>query len=129
MEKKINTHQDFLDNIKISEKDCWEWQRSKNKEGYGRFSIKDVLWKTHRYSYSHYKGEIGVMKVLHKCDNPSCCNPDHLFLGNLSENTLDMIRKGRGRKDYTTVDNVLDIRELNYHVVQIMIEMLMPPKI
>ena len=42
------------------------------------------------------------LQVLHKCDEPRCCNPDHLFLGTASENKADTRRKGRGRNEHTT---------------------------
>lgn len=112
MESRRNNHKTFLDRIKKCDNGCWEWQHSKNERGYGIISFNNVNWKAHRYSYHYYKGDIGGMNVLHKCDNPSCCNPDHLFLGDLSENTLDMIRKGRGRRTNMTIDNVFQIREL-----------------
>lgn len=80
--------------------DCWIWNKKKNNKGYGTFQErengkkKDLL--CHRESYRIFIGEIPQeMFVLHKCDNPACCNPDHLFLGNQSENMQDMIRKGR----------------------------------
>lgn len=53
---------------------------------------------THRVSFALRNGPIPHgMLVLHKCDNPPCCNPEHLFLGNTRENAWDMISKGRGR--------------------------------
>lgn len=110
--RTINTHQTFLDRIKISENGCWEWQHSKNKRGYGKISIDGILWRTHRYSYQYYIGEIGDLNVLHKCDNPACCNPEHLFLGDLHDNVMDMIKKGRCRAVKLTVEEVFEIREL-----------------
>lgn len=109
---KKNTHQTFLTRIKISENGCWEWQHSKDTRGYGRININGTYWRSHRYSYHYYKGDIGQMNVLHKCDNPQCCNPDHLFLGNVYENAIDMLKKGRGGKTKLTVENVFEIREL-----------------
>lgn len=108
-----NTHKTFLDRIKVSKTGCWEWTHSKSTNGYGRISIGNKYWKAHRYSYQYYKGDIGEMCVLHKCDNPSCCNPNHLFLGNLSENMMDMLRKGRGNRTKMTIGDILEIRELN----------------
>lgn len=111
-EAKKNNHQTFLDRIKVSESGCWEWQHRKDSSGYGQISINGVHWKSHRYSYQHYKGAIGGLNVLHKCDNPACCNPDHLFLGNQSENAIDMFNKGRSRVAKTKPETVFKIRDL-----------------
>ena len=78
--------------------DCWEWQRATNNIGYGmiRDSEHGGMRTTHRVSYEIHKGKIPKGKlVLHKCDNPKCCNPDHLFLGTHQDNTDDMIAKNR----------------------------------
>lgn len=80
--------------------DCWEWTGSKYRGGYGHFRIKvDGEWKmvkAHRYSYAYYKGGYDAsLFVCHKCDNPGCVNPDHLFLGTAQDNVTDMVKKNR----------------------------------
>lgn len=86
-----------LFNEKIIKTDyCWLWIGLKIKKGYGLFGInrKNVL--AHRISWVIANGEIpDELNVLHKCDNPSCVNPDHLFLGTLKDNMQDCARKGR----------------------------------
>jgi hypothetical protein len=75
---------------------CWIWTATKNGDGYGHFSHKKFIYKAHRFSWMLLYGDIpkGVL-VLHKCDNPPCVNPEHLFLGTDKDNVHDAIRKGR----------------------------------
>ena len=78
--------------VEVASSDCWEWSRSRNPDGYGR--IRDD--RAHRVAYRAFVGEIPEgMCVCHHCDNPSCCNPDHLFLGSHRENMADRDRKMR----------------------------------
>lgn len=80
---------------------CIEWTAAKQKRfGYGAvwFPRLGKMQLAHRVSYMLSVGEIPVgMCVLHRCDNPPCINPDHLFLGTCSDNIQDMIGKGRKR--------------------------------
>ena len=74
---------------------CWIWKGHK-KKGYGYYSHHQIAYRAHRISYFLVYGEIPEDKIVcHKCDNPSCVNPQHLFLGSSRENTQDMISKGR----------------------------------
>lgn len=76
---------------------CWEWQGSRYGFGYGRLYLGDgTRVKAHRFSYELFNGSVPRnLCVLHYCDNPICVRPDHLFLGTLSDNTQDMVSKGR----------------------------------
>ena len=75
---------------------CWEWIGAKDKNGYGVITYKTLPIKAHRYSFSVHYGEIlEGMSVLHKCDNPSCVNPEHLFQGTQRDNMHDAIKKKR----------------------------------
>lgn len=78
---------------------CWPWTGGRDfKDGRGRFWIAGTTEYAPRLVWTFVHGEIPEkLHVLHKCDNPPCCNPQHLFLGTLSDNTQDMLRKGRGR--------------------------------
>lgn len=76
---------------------CWNWV-GRNKVGeYGRIKISGRSVLSHRYSYELHFGEIPKGKlVCHKCDNPLCVRPDHLFIGTYQDNVDDMVAKGRG---------------------------------
>jgi len=75
---------------------CWFWSRWLNRDGYGEIKTVAGVNMAHRLSYRAFKGEIpDGMLVCHKCDQPSCVNPDHLFLGDTQANMTDMVRKGR----------------------------------
>ena len=75
---------------------CWLWEPALFGNGYGRARLNGKNSYAHRLSYSLFKGEIGELHVLHKCDVRCCVNPDHLFLGTASDNMVDMNEKGRG---------------------------------
>lgn len=77
---------------------CIEWiGKSVANGGYGRMTAgRGVYIRAHRLAYAiKYGVPDAGMYVCHKCDNPLCCNPDHLFLGTAKENTSDMVAKGR----------------------------------
>lgn len=83
---------------KRSQNECWPWLANKNNQGYGMIRLggksKKVL--AHRVVFTLCKGTIPPkMVVMHLCDNPICCNPHHLRLGTMYDNTQDMISKGR----------------------------------
>lgn len=81
--------------------ECWAWQGWIDQKGYGYFGYRYRMRRAHRISWLLTHGEWpGDLMVLHRCDNPSCVNPAHLFLGTAQDNTDDMIIKGRKRVGY-----------------------------
>jgi len=108
--KKANVDPElrFWVSVKSSKDGCWEWQSYRDKNGYGSTSVKGVNWFAHRLSWLFHFGPIpDGMGVLHKCDNPPCVRPDHLFLGTQTINMLDMLTKGReARGERRNVSNL-----------------------
>lgn len=88
----------FWRNVKKSKDldSCWEWRGSRRRTGYGRAWADQKSIPAHRLAWELEHGPIpDGLFVLHKCDNPPCCNPDHLFLGTKKDNIIDCIKKGR----------------------------------
>lgn len=74
---------------------CWEWQGLKTPNAYGKFRIGKHHVSAHRMMWECVYGETQGLWVLHKCDNPCCINPDHLFLGTHMDNMQDRTIKNR----------------------------------
>ena len=85
----------------ITETGCWIWLGYCDRNGYGDIKVEYKSWRAHRFSWVLHGGDIPEGQyVLHKCDEPSCVNPDHLFVGTQDDNIQDMIKKGRYRSRY-----------------------------
>lgn len=109
--------QRFWSKVRKSDDGCWEWTGSLDKNGYGQVWIGGKYRKPHRVTYELTFGNIcDGFFVCHKCDNPACVRPDHLFLGTIRDNNNDRTRKGRsarGEKVWTcvlTAEKVSEIR-------------------
>lgn len=89
----------FWSKVRKIDGSCWEWIGGKNDEGYGKFTLDQNggTIPAHRYSYKLNVGSLpNDMLVCHHCDNPSCVNPTHLFLGTAEDNAIDKETKNRG---------------------------------
>lgn len=102
---------------------CWEWIGSRTSAGYGRIFVTPKSLYAHRISWELANGKIPAgLHVLHKCDNPPCVNPAHLFVGTAKDNAIDKSNKGRARNamvrgtEHTlaklTDDDVREIRRI-----------------
>jgi hypothetical protein len=94
---KPETNARFWSHIHVSrDSDCWLYTKGCFPFGHGCFKAERKSWMAHRMAWVLLFGELAPnLCVLHRCDNPPCCNPAHLFLGTKSDNSADMISKGR----------------------------------
>jgi len=121
----INILKRFWSKVKIAGlRDCWIWQGSKTPKGYGGVTINNKWQQTHRFVFEQCYGPIPKgLNVLHQCDNPPCCNPYHLSLGTLKDNSVDAARKGRlgksrGERHFMTTlttEQVVNLRKDSAH--------------
>lgn len=83
--------------------DCWNWTAGTFHFGHGKFRLNGKMVKAHRLAYELLVGDFDKsLCVLHKCDNPRCVNPEHLFLGTKGDNNSDMTAKGRHKEQLKT---------------------------
>jgi len=96
--KRLQQIEDRLEKYIDKSGDCWLWTKGAFNYGYGRLSIgKSKQVRAHRFMFEMVYGEIPIgMNVLHKCDNPACVRPKHLYLGTQKDNVKDMLHRGRG---------------------------------
>jgi len=103
---------------------CLEFTGYRDKKGYGRIQVAGSGRCTHRVSWQAHNGPIPESIdgkdacVLHKCDNPPCINPDHLFLGSNDDNMADMIKKGRGADTRGVKNGRAKLNEFQVRVIK-----------
>ena len=98
--------------------DCWPWTGCRDAQGYGRFSVGGSSRKASGVALALATGAAyGEKHALHRCDNPPCCNPEHLFAGDNAANVADRVAKGRTASGplnglaKLTAKDVIEIRE------------------
>ncbi len=121
--------QRFHELFSVAQSGCWEWTGHIGSNGYGQIKAFGRMVSAHVFAFTLYKGPVpDNLQVLHSCDNPSCVNPHHLFLGSHADNVSDKCKKGRGRFrphlgskngcSKLTEEQVKEIRELKGRVIQ-----------
>jgi hypothetical protein len=92
---------------------CWPWTGARTSWGYGNTRVDGKTVGTHRVAWQLTHGPIPAgMSVLHRCDNPPCCNPRHLFLGSPLDNKADSIAKGRDAHRSPFLARIAELRRL-----------------
>lgn len=121
-QEKFWSNVDVYENVEI----CWEWKSVKGKRKYASTRWEGRAESAHRIAYRLFWEDFPrELEVCHTCDNPSCCNPHHLFIGTHQENVDDREQKGRNKMPLSkgeehgnhklTEKQVLNIRELYEH--------------
>lgn len=114
----------FWEKVDIRSNDeCWNWVACVHPSGYGQFNINRKMFGSHRIAWELVNGKIpDGMCICHHCDNRICCNPKHLFLGTMEDNSHDRDNKGRAKipdnrgenhgLSRLTVSDVIEMRKL-----------------
>lgn len=95
LELPAQTFFKYFHKLEAQPNGCWVWTGAVQSAGYGNIRLHNQYILAHRMFYAMYREEPGDLFVLHACDNPPCCNPDHHFLGDYDSNMKDMTAKGR----------------------------------
>ena len=104
---------------KQAENGCWEWAAYRIRGGYGQFKLDGTMELAHRTSWMFEHGPIPAgLLVLHHCDNPSCVNPAHLFLGTQADNMRDKAEKGRASRLPGESNGMAKLTEADVHAIR-----------
>jgi hypothetical protein len=98
MKSRQTADERFWSKVQVgSERECWPWTRAADWFGHGKFKVRSyVTVSAHRFAYEQHYGPIPAGQVIrHICDNPACCNPAHLVVGEHADNVADRVRRNR----------------------------------
>lgn len=119
----------FINRVDVdSQSGCWNWIGAKQRGGYGTIGFKNKFLKAHRLSYEKFVGTISASNdskhgtcICHKCDNPSCVNPEHLFQATQKDNMKDMADKNRNTLKLSVIDrkNIKDLFQYGFNGAEI----------
>ena len=120
--KNAQRLQRFWDKVEKTQ-DCWVWKGHclKTKWPYGQFWLGNGIHAhiyAHRFSALLHFGDIADKVVCHKCDNPKCVNPQHLFLGTMKDNMMDMYNKGRNVHHKGSVNHNSKLNENDVKIIR-----------
>jgi hypothetical protein len=102
---------------------CWEWQGSRNPQGYGHVNYGGKTWLAHRLMHVGQIGEIpDGWVVMHLCDNPPCVNPNHLRAATYTENVRDMFDKGRANVARGSRNGSSALDEFSVGAIRVLLE-------
>jgi hypothetical protein len=118
----MNPFERVMSNVEKTDNGCLVYKGEKNRNGYGRIGANGKKYvQAHRLVYSELVGDIPEgLYVLHKCDNPPCVNPAHLFIGTAKDNAMDRQEKGRGVDNNGENSGMSKLTEENVHEMRAM---------
>lgn len=104
----------FWSKVDVRKKnECWEWLGSRRHNGYGGLKVNGRVERSNRIAWELFHQEsLGDRQALHKCDNPACCNPNHIYAGTESDNMYDTHHRGRMISDKLSLEQADEIRAL-----------------